>query len=681
VSANGRDGLGTIICQAAGNNNLDANGDGLNASRFDITVGALRPDGFDASYSNYGACLLISAAGADSGTAGMVTTDMLGTDGYNLSSNPAAASDFTDRFAGTSAATPVVTGVIALMLDANPDLGWRDVQDILALSANHTGSAIGAATPGSPFENNTWFYNGADDWNGGGLHYSEDYGYGAIDAFAAVRMAEVWTQMEPAQTSANEIAQSTPTLTVNQAITSLTPVNLHFNLAGNVVMEHADVTLKITDVDFTDLRIFLDSPDGTEAQLYDGRNGTSSTSTTGLTWTFGVDAFHGELSSGTWTVRIVDTDVTNIGTLNTVGLTVYGSAPTTDNVYHYTDEFAAAAASDNTRTTLTDTNGGHDTIDAAAVTSNSIVDLTPGAVSSIAGQSLTIASSTTIENVFGGDGNDTITGNSADNHLVGGRGDDTLAGGAGNDVLEGGTGNDTFTGGAGNDKIDGGAGTDTAILSGNHSSYTISFDSIGANFTVADQRPGTPDGVDTATQVEAFQFTDGQSTYNSSTGTIASQTINDIANAKPWASQVSSFDTQGALVTQTVAEDNGTQWTNTFDTLTTSVNGPGVASQTTSYDPSGHVTTQTGTNDDGTHFLTLVDVPNAYSWSTATIHFDANWNQISVTGTNDDGSLNINTGSVEAALDTVNWFPGAFDPDWNTPHPLVHNVASDSDFL
>ena len=75
-------------------------------------------------------------------------------------------------------------------------------------------------------------------------------------------MAEVWTQMQPAQTSANEIAQPTLTLTVNQPITSLANVNAQFNLAGNVVMEHADVTLKITDNDFTDLRIFLDSPAG-----------------------------------------------------------------------------------------------------------------------------------------------------------------------------------------------------------------------------------------------------------------------------------------------------------------------------------------------------------------------------------------------------------------------------------
>ena len=304
-------------------------------------------------------------------------------------------------------------------------------------------------------------------------------------------------------------------------------------------------------------------------------------------------------------MRIVDTDATNVGTLNTVALTAYGSAPTTDNVYRYTDEFAAAAASDNTRTTLTDTNGGHDTIDAAAVTSNSTIDLTRGSVSSIAGQSVTIAATTTIENVFGGDGNDTITGNSADNHLVGDRGDDTAyrrrrqrhprrrrrqrhTHRRRRQRHAPRRRRQRYAHRGRRQRYDRRRGRHRpAILSGDHSSYAISFNSTAADFTVADQRPGTPDGVDTVTQVEAFQFTDGQSSYNSSTGTITSQTINDIANVAPWASQASSFDTQGALVTQTVAEDNGTQWTNTFDTLTTSVNGPGVALQTTSLTPTG----------------------------------------------------------------------------------------------
>ncbi|WP_369334914.1 M10 family metallopeptidase C-terminal domain-containing protein [Trichormus variabilis] len=58
---------------------------------------------------------------------------------------------------------------------------------------------------------------------------------------------------------------------------------------------------------------------------------------------------------------------------------------------------------------------------------------------------LTIGTGTTIENAFGGDGNDTIIGNSAANILHGGRSNDTLDSGVGNDTLTGGVERDRFT--------------------------------------------------------------------------------------------------------------------------------------------------------------------------------------------------------------------------------------------
>ncbi|KAE9412555.1 hypothetical protein Angca_005488, partial [Angiostrongylus cantonensis] len=82
---------------------------------------------------------------------------------------------------GTSFATPIVSGVIALMLQANPNLGARDIQNILALTAKRV----------DPNGSN-WTTNGATNWNGGGMHASEDYGFGEIDARAAVRLAETW---------------------------------------------------------------------------------------------------------------------------------------------------------------------------------------------------------------------------------------------------------------------------------------------------------------------------------------------------------------------------------------------------------------------------------------------------------------------------------------------------------
>lgn len=69
-----------------------------------------------------------------------------------------------------------------------------------------------------------------------------------------------------------------------------------------------------------------------------------------------------------------------------------------------------------------------------------------------------------IENVFGGNGNDSLTGNTLSNYFIGGGGNDTLSGLNGDDVLRGGLGRDQIFGGAGNDQLAGGSGQD--IFSG-----------------------------------------------------------------------------------------------------------------------------------------------------------------------------------------------------------------------
>ena len=66
-------------------------------------------------------------------------------------------------------------------------------------------------------------------------------------------------------------------------------------------------------------------------------------------------------------------------------------------------------------------------------------------------------------NLFGGDGNDTLTGGSGNDQLFGGSGNDTLMGKGGTDLLFGGSGNDILIGGAGNDQVFGQAGDDRMI--------------------------------------------------------------------------------------------------------------------------------------------------------------------------------------------------------------------------
>ncbi len=101
--------------------------------------------------------------------------------------------------------------------------------------------------------------------------------------------------------------------------------------------------------------------------------------------------------------------------------------------------------------------GGTNTLDVSGYSTNDIIDLTPGAASSIGGliNNITIDSGTLIHDAIAGSGNDLLIGNSADNELIGGAGNDTLIGGGGADTLTGGSGINTFVmrAGSGNDVI------------------------------------------------------------------------------------------------------------------------------------------------------------------------------------------------------------------------------------
>ncbi|MFY9290534.1 MAG: S8 family serine peptidase [Methylorubrum rhodinum] len=419
VSANGRGGLGTVIVQSAGNDDLDVNGNGTNVTRHNITVAAANQDGFVSSYSNYGSSVLITAPGSET-EGSIVTTDRSGTAGRT-------SGDYMGNYNGTSAAAPIVSGAVALMLQANPNLGWRDVQTILALSSTHTGTRIGASQH-SAEENNFWQVNRADTWNGGGMHYSNDYGYGMLDVYGAVRMAEAWKHFSPtAQTSANEVRFSTGNLTVNgnNYIPDGSFLNVTLNVTASMILEHVDLTLTFRHGNFNFVNIYAYSPEGTRVLLHDGSTGEWNTAANGLTWTFGIDSLRGEAAAGTWTIQFVDTyPETADGFFTNVELVAYGTRPTADDVYHYTDELVEMSALNAARLSLNDTDGGIDWIDAAAVTGNCFVNLGPGGKTTIAGKEIAMGSGV-IECAVTGDGNDFLVANSARNTLVGGRGNDT----------------------------------------------------------------------------------------------------------------------------------------------------------------------------------------------------------------------------------------------------------------
>lgn len=421
----GRSGLGTINVKSAGNDDVDGNGDSLDASRFTITVGALESTGQVTWYSTYGSHLLVSAP------AGSVTTDLLGNyAGYNGLLN----GDYTNQFGGTSAAGPITAGVIGLMLDANPDLGWRDVQNILAYSASGTGSLYSSNTNN---ENFSWKWNGANNWNGGGLHYSEDYGYGVVNAFTAVRFSEVWGVLYPtAATSSNEASITSGNLNINSAIADLSTLTYNFTINQDISLEHVSLNLNFTHSYIEDLRISLISPNGTEMSIYNGSTGSPNTANNGFDYTFGIDGFRGESSVGTWTIKISDVVSGDSGFLDSANFTAFGSTPSSNNVYTYTDEvFSVLSKSGQSgRLTLTDSNSGSDWINASAMWKDVTLNLNVGATSTMSSSNfLRIDDSTLIENAITGDGNDFLIGNNSDNILMGMRGNDTLIGADGTD--------------------------------------------------------------------------------------------------------------------------------------------------------------------------------------------------------------------------------------------------------
>lgn len=194
----GRGGRGGIFVRSAGNIRTedysfmdgigDANVDGYANDLLQITVGAVRSDGRVASYSVTGACILVAAPGGENtgGFEGLVTTDPKGTKGDNRFVDPVdpSSADYlfgNNAFVGTSAAAPVVSGVVALLLSANPQLGWRDVQQVLALAARQ----VDRTDPDLAT-------------NGAGWRVSHNTGFGVVDAGAAVRLAQRWSNRPPA---------------------------------------------------------------------------------------------------------------------------------------------------------------------------------------------------------------------------------------------------------------------------------------------------------------------------------------------------------------------------------------------------------------------------------------------------------------------------------------------------
>lgn len=165
-SAHGRLGRGGLVVFAAGNGGPfdNVNNDGFVSHAATLAVSAVDDAGTRVGFSEWGACVDLVAPGKDI---------------YTTVRGRHAPSDGHAEHSGTSFAAPIVAGVVALMLSVAPALTAEDVQEVLTRTAIHN-------DPTDP----SWVTNAA------GRRYSGWYGFGLVDAEAAVQLAARWPPAE-----------------------------------------------------------------------------------------------------------------------------------------------------------------------------------------------------------------------------------------------------------------------------------------------------------------------------------------------------------------------------------------------------------------------------------------------------------------------------------------------------
>ncbi|WP_430463000.1 tandem-95 repeat protein [Thalassolituus sp. LLYu03] len=293
------------------------------SSFYQTVISALNASAADplASYSSVGASVWVSAPGGEDGDAqpAMITTDLTGCargyaqygeDGFNGGTTENTDCNYTSTFNGTSSATPVVSGVAALIMASNDSLSWRDVRHILATTAkkvdpNFTpveiinGAETFVAEPG-------WITNSA------GYHFHNWYGFGMVDATAAVDMAT--------SHSYSLLPSVVETDFISSANTSAVPIpegntgtSKGIYVSNRLTVESVQLKISTTHGRDADLAIELTSPTGTKSMILPPRSllvmdQDDSESADFNNTVLLSNAFYGEASEGTWTVKITDTN-------------------------------------------------------------------------------------------------------------------------------------------------------------------------------------------------------------------------------------------------------------------------------------------------------------------------------------------------------------------------------------
>ena len=297
VLEKGYSGKGSVSVFSAGNSHGSdqyANLDEYINHYAVVTVCAVTHGDVRAPYSEEGPNLWVCAPSDDSS--------------FGISNGIPATAPYQQyrEFGGTSAAAPIVSGVVALVRAANNNLTWRDVKVILANSARKNDATNSGWTTGALKYDSTMDH----------YHYNHSYGFGVVDAGAAVSLAVDWNILPNIRAEIHSWSGSKTIVDLGPTFTQ------EFTLIGNVeFVEYVSVRLGILHRSMRDLRIELESPSGATSLL--SREALAPGYINGSI-RLGTARHLGESSDGVWKVHIQDNIRLDVGTVSGIEITVYG---------------------------------------------------------------------------------------------------------------------------------------------------------------------------------------------------------------------------------------------------------------------------------------------------------------------------------------------------------------------
>ncbi len=316
---------GTVYVWSAGNGHVSgsySNLGGYESHYGVVTVCSVGYDDLRSVYSEHGSNLWLCAPSDDVTGPGIATTDNSGSYVPGL---------YRNSFGGTSAAAPIVSGVVALIRAANNELTWRDVKLILAASARVNDTL-----------NRGWLAGASKYGASGAYRYNHEYGFGVVDAGAAVALARNWTNVPTVlRKSESEYSSPDPGTTVpdrESRTSSIRSLQVRLPIDSYVeFIEFVELHIEVEHDSFRDLSIALYSPAGRISGLTPAITATpgSGANTTKVKYELSGEyrlgsARHlGESAAGVWTLQIADFVPEDAGQFMSARLVVYGhgSAP------------------------------------------------------------------------------------------------------------------------------------------------------------------------------------------------------------------------------------------------------------------------------------------------------------------------------------------------------------------